>query len=161
VITDANAGRIKARIVLEGANGPTTPAGEAILQQRDVLIIPDLYANAGGVTVSYFEWLKNLSHVRFGRMEKRLEERGEAGFVRALETLTGKRLTDDERRALVHGADEEDIVNSGLEETMVVAYNEIREKLRKHPALRTLRTAAFRVAIDKIARSYMELGVFP
>jgi glutamate dehydrogenase (NAD(P)+) len=161
VITDANAARIKARIVLEGANGPTTPAGEAILQQRDVLIIPDLYANAGGVTVSYFEWLKNLSHVRFGRMEKRLEERGEAGFVRALETLTGKRLTDDERRALVHGADEEDIVNSGLEETMVVAYNEIREKLRKHPALRTLRTAAFRVAIDKIARSYMELGVFP
>ena len=161
VLTEHNAARVKARIVLEGANGPTTPGGEQILQQRDILIIPDVYANAGGVTVSYFEWLKNLSHVRFGRLEKRLEESGEAGFARALEKLTGKTLTDDERRDLVRGSDEEDIVNSGLEETMIVAYHEIREKLKANPSLRTLRTAAFRVAIDKVARSYLELGVFP
>jgi glutamate dehydrogenase (NAD(P)+) len=161
VLTEHNAPNVKAKIILEGANGPTTPAAEGILQQRPILIIPDLYANAGGVTVSYFEWLKNLSHVRFGRMEKRMEERDEAGFVRALEKLTGKSLTDEERKSLVHGADEADIVDSGLEETMVVAYNEIRETLRSNPALKTMRTAAFRVAVDKIARSYMELGVFP
>jgi glutamate dehydrogenase (NAD(P)+) len=161
VLTEHNAANVKAKIILEGANGPTTPVAEEILQQRPILIIPDVYANAGGVTVSYFEWLKNLSHVRFGRMEKRLEERDEAGFVRALEKLTGKSLTDVERKDLVHGSDEADIVDSGLEETMVVAYNEIREKLKTNTSLKTMRSAAFRVAIDKIARSYMELGVFP
>ena len=88
--------------------------------RKGVMVIPDIYANAGGVTVSYFEWLKNLSHVRFGRMEKRLEERDEAGIVRAIEALTGKSLSDDLRRAVIHGADEQDIVNSGLEETMIV-----------------------------------------
>jgi len=161
VLTEENAGRVRAKIILEGANGPTTPGAEAILQTRPILIVPDVYANAGGVTVSYFEWLKNLSHVRFGRMEKRLEERDEASVARALEKLTGKKLTDEERKSLIHGADEHDIVDSGLEETMVVAYNEIREKLRANPELKTMRTAAFRVAIDKIARSYKELGVFP
>ena len=161
VLTEHNAAAIRAKIVLEGANGPTTPAAERILQQRPILIIPDIYANAGGVTVSYFEWLKNLSHVRFGRMEKRLEERDEAGFVRALEKLTGKSLNEADRKSLVHGSDEADIVDSGLEETMVVAYGEIRETLETTPGLATLRSAAFRVAIDKIARAYMELGVFP
>jgi glutamate dehydrogenase (NAD(P)+) len=125
------------------------------------MVIPDIYANAGGVTVSYFEWLKNLSHVRFGRLEKRLEERDEAGFVRALETLTGKTLSDDERKVLVHGSDEQDIVNSGLEETMTVAYHDVRNMLKQNPALGDLRAAAFRTAIDKVARSYLELGVFP
>ena len=98
VLTADNAARIKAKIILEGANGPTTPEAEAILRKKGTLVIPDIYANAGGVTVSYFEWLKNLSHVRFGRMEKRLEERDEAGFVRALEALTGKSLSDDPAR---------------------------------------------------------------
>jgi glutamate dehydrogenase (NAD(P)+) len=161
VLTADNAPRIKAKIVLEGANGPTTPDAEEVFRRRGLLVIPDIYANAGGVTVSYFEWLKNLSHVRFGRLEKRLEERGEAGFVRALEALTGKALSDDERRLLVHGADEEDIVNSGLEETMIVAYRAVRDAWKQTPELGDLRTAAFRTAIDKIARSYLELGVFP
>jgi glutamate dehydrogenase (NAD(P)+) len=161
VLTGENAPRIQARIILEGANGPTTPEAEAIFRAAGRLVIPDVYANAGGVTVSYFEWLKNLSHVRFGRLEKRIEERDEARFVRALETLTGKVLSDEERQLLVHGSDELDIVNSGLEETMVVAYHAIRETLHQHPALEDLRAAAFRSAIDKIARSYMDLGVFP
>jgi glutamate dehydrogenase (NAD(P)+) len=161
VLTADNAPRVQARIILEGANGPTTPGAEAVFRAGRRLVIPDVYANAGGVTVSYFEWLKNLSHVRFGRLEKRLEERDEARFVRALETLTGKVLSDDERRLLVHGSDEIDIVNSGLEETMVVAYQGIRDMLKQHPALGDLRAAAFRTAIDKIARSYMDLGVFP
>jgi glutamate dehydrogenase (NAD(P)+) len=160
-LTGDNAPRIKAKIVLEGANGPTTPEAEAIFRQRGTLVIPDLYANAGGVTVSYFEWLKNLSHVRFGRMQKRLEERDEASFVKMVERLTGKSLTDDERKALVHGADEEDIVNSGLEETMIVAYHSIRDTLKGNPKLGDLRSAAFLNAIDKIAVSYRELGVFP
>ncbi len=161
VLTADNAPRIKAKIVLEGANGPTTPDAELTFRERGVLVIPDVYANAGGVTVSYFEWLKNLSHVRFGRLEKRLEENDEARFVRAIEKLTGKTLSDEERRLLIHGSEEADIVNSGLEETMVVAYHAIRETLKEHPVFGDLRAAAFRTAIDKIARSYMDLGVFP
>ncbi|ODS55812.1 MAG: glutamate dehydrogenase [Acidobacteria bacterium SCN 69-37] len=161
VLTADNAPRIKARVILEGANGPTTPDAETVFRARRTLVIPDIYANAGGVTVSYFEWLKNLSHVRFGRLEKRLEEADEARFVRALESLTGQRLSDEDRRQLVHGADEQDIVNSGLEETMVVAYHAMREAYRQAPELGDLRAAAFRMAIDKIARAYLELGVYP
>jgi glutamate dehydrogenase (NAD(P)+) len=161
VLTADNAPRIKARIILEGANGPTTPDAEAIFKERGLMVIPDVYANAGGVTVSYFEWLKNLSHVRFGRLEKRLEENDEARLVRAIEKLTGKTLDDEERRVLVHGSDEQDIVNSGLEETMIVAYHAIRETFRTADGIDDLRAAAFRVAIDKIARSYLDLGVFP
>ena len=161
VLTGANAARIKARVILEGANGPTTPDAEQIFRDRGVMVIPDVYANAGGVTVSYFEWLKNLSHVRFGRLEKRLQEKDEARFVRAIESLTGKVLSDDEKQALIHGSEEADIVNSGLEETMVVAYHQIRDTLKRESGLGDLRAAAFRVALDKIARSYMDLGVFP
>ncbi len=161
VLTGENAARIKAKIILEGANGPTTPEAEAIFRRRGMMVIPDVYANAGGVTVSYFEWLKNLSHVRFGRLEKRLEERGEDSFVKALESLTGKKVSDEQRRVLVHGSDEQDIVSSGLEETMVVAYESIRTTFKEHPELGDLRAAAFRIAIDKVARSYGELGVFP
>jgi glutamate dehydrogenase (NAD(P)+) len=161
VLTAENAPRVRARIILEGANGPTTPDAEAIFRERGVLVIPDVYANAGGVTVSYFEWLRNLSHVRFGRLQKRLEEADEARFVRAIEQLTGKFLSDEERRQLVHGPDEHDIVTSGLEETMVVAYTTIWETLKRHPELGDLRAAAFRIAVDRIARSYLDLGVFP
>jgi glutamate dehydrogenase (NAD(P)+) len=161
VLTEENAPRVKARVVLEGANGPTTPAAEEIFRQRGVMVIPDLYANAGGVTVSYFEWLKNLSHVRFGRMQKRLEERSEEGLIRLVEKLTRKTVSDNERRAFAQGSEEEDIVNSGLEETMVVAYHAIRDDWKANPKLGDLRSAAFLNAINKIARSYQELGVFP
>ncbi|MDQ3069092.1 MAG: Glu/Leu/Phe/Val dehydrogenase [Acidobacteriota bacterium] len=161
VITEENAPRIKAKIVLEGANGPTTPGAEKILHARGAMVIPDIYANAGGVTVSYFEWLKNLSHVRYGRMEKRLEEKSERAFLRAIEKATGHRFTPEESASLAHGSEEQDIVNSGLEDTMIHAYNEIRGILKRDPKMGDLRTAAFVDAIDKVARSYMELGVFP
>ena len=161
VLTEENAPRVKARIVLEGANGPTTPGAEKILTSRGVMVIPDIYANAGGVTVSYFEWLKNLSHVRYGRMEKRLEESSERAFLRAVETATGHRFTAQETAKLARGAEEQDIVNSGLEDTMIQAYNEIRAIRKRAPKMTDLRTAAFVNAIDKVARSYMELGVFP
>lgn len=160
-ITKANADRIKARIILEGANGPTTPEAEEALLRKGTLIIPDLYANAGGVTVSYFEWLKNLSHVRFGRMGKRYQESEDRRILQAIEIATGRRFSETERASLVHGADELDIVNSGLEETMSVAYQEIREIRQARPEIQDLRTAAFVNAIEKVARSYMELGIFP
>ncbi len=160
-LTQENAPRIKARIVLEGANGPTTPEAEEILQERGVLVIPDIYANAGGVTVSYFEWLKNLSHVRFGRMEKRYEEAVKRELLQAITLATGKRFSEEEQKRIARGADELDLVNSGLEETMIAALHGLLETKRLHPTMKNLRTAAFLNAINKVARSYLELGIFP
>lgn len=160
-LTTFNAARLRARIILEGANGPTTPEAEEILLAKGVLIIPDVYANAGGVTVSYFEWLKNLSHVRFGRMGKRYEEGEDRRLLQAIELATGHRFSDAERASLIHGADELDLVNSGLEETMAVAYQEILDTRRRVNGITDLRTAAFYNALEKIARSYFELGIFP
>jgi glutamate dehydrogenase (NAD(P)+) len=160
-ITVANAGRIKAKIIAEAANGPVTTEAEHLLQAQGVLILPDLYVNAGGVTVSYFEWLKNLSHVRFGRLSKRFEESSNRALVHAVEDLIGKRLTAEQRRIVTHGADEIDLVNSGLEETMVNAYDMIRDVQHTTPGMPDLRTAALVYAINKIAVSYHELGIFP
>ncbi len=160
-ITEENAPRIKARIIAEGANGPTTAGAERILLANNVVILPDIYANAGGVTVSYFEWLKNLSHVRFGRIGKRFDQAAFGAIVGALEEITGKSITEHQRTMIVRGADEVDLVNSGLEETMSYAYNEIREIWKGDPKIDDLRTAAFVSAINKIAVSYAELGIFP
>lgn len=160
-ITVDNAPRIKAKIIAEAANGPTTDEADAILDQRGVFIIPDSYLNAGGVTVSYFEWVKNLSHLRFGRMEKRFDEAAHARLIRAVEAGTGKPFTDKERADLAEGADEEDLVNSGLEETMVLAYHELLKCREAHHRKIDPRTAALVVAIDKIALAYEELGIFP
>ncbi|MBM2839843.1 MAG: Glutamate dehydrogenase [Bacteroidetes bacterium] len=155
-----NASRIKARIIAEGANGPTTPEAEEILLKKGVMVLPDMYLNAGGVTVSYFEWLKNLQHVRMGRMGKRFMESSTSLLVSAIERVTGKSLTDAEKVALSHGPDEVDLVNSGLEDTMINAYQEIRNIWKSRPGI-DLRTAAFISAINKIATSYTELGIFP
>lgn len=160
-ITGENAPRIKAKIIGEAANGPTTTEAEEILLQRGILILPDMYLNAGGVTVSYFEWLKNLSHVRFGRLSKRFEESSNLAIINTMERLTGKRLSEEEKAAVVHGADELDLVNSGLEDTMINSYNEIRETLLADDGIQDLRVAAFVVAINKIATSYLQMGIFP
>jgi glutamate dehydrogenase (NAD(P)+) len=160
-ITAENAPRIKARIIAEGANGPTTAEAERILLQKGVLIVPDVYLNAGGVTVSYFEWVKNLSHVRFGRVGKRFEESAFNRVVNAIERSTGRTFPEDERRAIVHGADEIDLVNSGLEETMIASYHQIREIWKTDGRVPDLRTAAFVSAVRKVATSYLEMGVFP
>jgi glutamate dehydrogenase (NAD(P)+) len=161
VFTAENAPRIRAKIILEGANGPTTPAADPIFREKGILVIPDIYANAGGVTVSYFEWVKNLSHVRFGRMSKRHEMANELTMLRAIEKGTGKQFTDEERRQFAKGPDEQDLVNSGLEETMIAAYHELVQTKEKNPGVPDLRIAAFLGAIHKVARSYMELGIFP
>ena len=160
-ITIENAPRVKARIIAEGANGPVTNDAEQILLDKGVLVIPDLYLNAGGVTVSYFEWLKNLSHVRFGRMEKRYEELQTASLISTIEKITNKKLDAKARKMIVHGADERDLVFSGLEETMISAYNEIREIKVSTPGIKKLRTSAFVSGINKLAASYKVLGVWP
>ena len=160
VITEDNAARIQAKIIGEAANGPVNPGGAKILLDAGKIIVPDMYLNAGGVTVSYFEWLKNLSHVRFGRMNKRFNQNSFEKIIRVVENFSGKSLTEQEKQVITHGGDEVDIVNSGLEETMIDAYNQIRTK-KELIGVRDLRTAAFAVSIDKIGGAYKSLGVFP
>ncbi|MFQ5718226.1 MAG: Glu/Leu/Phe/Val dehydrogenase [Acidobacteriota bacterium] len=160
-ITVENAGRIQAKIIAEAANGPTTFDANDILWKRGVLVIPDAYLNAGGVTVSYFEWAKNLSHLRFGRMQKRAEESAHRRVLGAVESLTGQTLADEQLAVLSRGADEMDLVNSGLEETMILAYQQIRENHKRLGERADLRTGAFVNAIDKIALCYKDLGIFP
>lgn len=159
-INETNAANIKAKIIAEAANGPVTPEAEAILLERDCLIIPDMYANAGGVTVSYFEWLKNLSHMRFGRMQKRFESNRYELLVDLVLKMTGKELSASERKMLTFGADEVDLVRSGLEETMITAYNGIRDT-KKRKNIKDMRTAAFVYAIEKIGSDYTALGIWP
>ncbi len=159
VITSANVDRIKAKIVVEGANGPVTADASEKLLARGVLIVPDIYTNAGGVTVSYFEWVKNLSHMRFGRMEKRFQEHTNEKIIFAAEELAGKKLTDAARRVATEAAGEEELVRSGLEETMVAAYAELRD-IQKERSV-DLRTAAFINAISKVASAYTQRGIFP
>jgi glutamate dehydrogenase (NAD(P)+) len=158
-ITAENAPRVCARIVAEAANGPVTADAAEVLLQKGILIIPDLYLNAGGVTVSYFEWVKNLSHVRFGRMGRRFEESSNTRILQAIEEVTGKRIGTDRLGTIAAGASEADLVDSGLEDTMVSAYAEIREIARRNST--DLRSAAYINAIEKVARSYLERGIFP
>jgi glutamate dehydrogenase (NAD(P)+) len=160
VVNAGNAARIQAKIIGEGANGPLTPEADEILNAKGVIVVPDMYLNAGGVTVSYFEWLKNLSHVRFGRMDKRFTENVNSQILSSVEGLTGKKVTDIERRMILHGPDEVDLVYSGLEDTMISSFHEIRESMLANPGV-DMRTAAFIVAINKVGVSYEELGIFP
>ncbi|HWM89945.1 MAG TPA: Glu/Leu/Phe/Val dehydrogenase [Thermoanaerobaculia bacterium] len=159
-ITAENAPRIRAKIIAEGANGPTTSRASELLSERGVLILPDHYCNAGGVLVSYFEWLKNLSHVRFGRMEKRFEEKAFSRLLGAVTSATGKQFGPEEQKEITRGAEELDLVNSGLEDTMSTSYHRLREIRNQHQGA-DLRTAAFIDAIDKIAVCYQDLGIFP
>jgi len=159
-INKENAARIKTKLVGEAANGPVTPEAEQVLLKKKVVIIPD-YLNAGGVTVSYFEWLKNLSHVRFGRMEKRYQQNLNNNLIDAIEGSTGKKVNAVHRKMLDHGADEIDLVYSGLEETMIDSLEQIIKTMRDNKKITDLRTAAFVTAINKIVVSYEKLGVFP
>lgn len=158
-INEENADRIKAKIIGEAANGPTTDRAHEILKERGALIIPDNYLNAGGVTVSYFEWLKNIQHVRFGRMGKRFEENSFKKILSVIETISDRKFTDKELEFLAQGGGEKELVDSGLEETMVLAYNEINELRKVHGV--DLRTAAFISAINKVGSIYEGMGIFP
>lgn len=154
-----NAPNIKAKILAEAANGPTTSEAHEILTEKGLLVIPDNFLNAGGVTVSYFEWLKNLSHRRFGRLEKRAEEESYRKILGVIENISDRRFTEAELKDLAHGATEYDLVDSGLHDTMVTAYNQINELRKKHDI--DLRAAAFLNAIEKIGVMYENMGIFP
>jgi len=161
VINGENAPRVKAKIIGEAANGPLTPDADEIFAAKGVLVVPDMFLNAGGVTVSYFEWLKNLSHVRYGRLEKRFTENLNTNILGQMEFLSGKKVKKEHRDIITHGPDEVDLVYSGLEETMVTAVTEVMECWKQNPAIPDMRTAAYVVAINKVATSYAELGIFP
>lgn len=161
VINGQNAPRVKAKIIGEAANGPLTPEADEVFISKGILVVPDMYLNAGGVTVSYFEWLKNLSHVRYGRLEKRFTENMNKHIIGQIEELTGKNVEGREKVFIEHGADEIDLVHSGLEETMVTATREIMDIWKSNPEIPDMRTAAYVSAINKVATSYAELGIFP
>jgi glutamate dehydrogenase (NAD(P)+) len=161
VINADNAPRVKAKIIGEAANGPLTPEADEIFTARNILVVPDMYLNAGGVTVSYFEWLKNLSHVRYGRMEKRFTENLNSHILAQIESLTDKKVTETERKFIMHGPEEVDLVHSGLEETMITATREIMDIWKNNPEIPDMRTAAYVCAINKVGTSYAELGIFP
>ena len=161
VIDGDNAPRIKAKLIGEAANGPLTPEADEIFSAKGIVVIPDMYLNAGGVTVSYFEWLKNLSHVRYGRLEKRFTENMNSRILGQIEELSGKKVKENAREMIMHGPDEVDLVYSGLEETMINATHEIMNLWKDNPDIPDMRTAAYVVAINKVATSYAELGIFP
>ena len=154
-----NAGRIQASIIIEAANGPVTAGADEILRNKGTLVIPDMYANAGGVTVSYFEWVKNLSHIRFGRMQRRREEARHKLLIDEMERMNGKTVSDNFRERYLKGADELTLVRSGLDDTMRIAYQSMAEVWRFHPDVKDLRTAAYLVSIGKVAASYQTKGL--
>lgn len=154
-----NAARIQAKVVAEAANGPVTFEAAEILRERGVFVIPDFYLNAGGVVVSYFEWIKNISHIRFGRLDRRLDENRGQTIIDVFEHMLESDVPERFRHALMQGADEKDLVLSGLDDTMRLAYQEIRDVWRARENTPDLRTAAYAVAIEKIATSYQELGL--
>lgn len=160
-LTGENAPRVKAKIIVEAANGPTTTEADAVFDARGTMVIPDAFINAGGVTVSYFEWVKNIGHVRLGRLQKRFDQAAFGRLLGLVGEVSGRQFSAEEVEQLTRGADEEDLVNSGLEETMIGAYHPIRERWRTKDGAVSLRTAAMMVAIHKIAQNYDQLGIFP
>lgn len=159
VINLTNAANIKAPLIIEAANGPITSGADKILRKKGCVIIPDMYANAGGVTVSYFEWVKNLSHIRFGRMQRRQEEERHRLLINELESVSGQKLSDTFKQRYLHGAGELELVRSGLEDTMRGAYQSMREVWHERKDVTDLRTAAYLVSIGKVASSYRAKGL--
>jgi glutamate dehydrogenase (NAD(P)+) len=159
-LTADNAPRIKAALIVEAANSPTTTEADIVLRQRGKVLIPDIFANAGGVTVSYFEWAKNLSHMRYGLMEKRIGIQTQRRLISGIEEATGRPFPTTVRTEMLHGVDELKLVNSGLEETMIQAFQEILETMRQYN-VEDLRTAAFICGLSKVITAYEQLGIWP
>ena len=160
VINRTNAGNIQAKVIAEAANGPVTFAAETLLKEKGTVIIPDVYLNAGGVTVSYFEWIKNLSHIRFGRMQRRYEESQSELIIKAIEK-TGNKISQELIEKFSHGASELDLVRSGLDDTMRKAFQEIRGRYWSNDKIANYRTAAMALAIEKIYTGYRTMGIYP
>ena len=158
VIDESNAEKIQAKLIVEAANGPITFAADEILIKKNISIIPDIMANAGGVAVSYFEWVRNLRHIRFGRLEKRRNAYQFDTLIAAIETMTGKQMPDKFKEQFIEGANEIDLVRSGLDDMMREAYQKVRLVKIEH-SIPDLRTAAYKTALDRIAISYDSIGL--
>ena len=159
VINSTNVNQINTKLIVEAANGPVTAEADQILCKKGVLIIPDFYANAGGVTVSYFEWVKNLTHMRYGLMQRREQERRQTALVDGLEEMLNQDFPSNLKDIITNGATEIDLVRSGLEETMRNGYKKISRKWHADKRIHDLRTAAMVIAIKRIADSYYFLGI--
>jgi glutamate dehydrogenase (NAD(P)+) len=159
-IHEDNAGNIKARLVAEAANGPVTYEADKILREKGIIILPDAYTNAGGVIVSYFEWIRNLSHIRFGRIDRRHDELQASQYVGLLEEHAGVHIPDHVKKSIIRGADEVDLVRSGLDDSMRLSFQSMCDKYYSNPDIEDLRTAAYVIAVEKISRSYLDMGVF-
>jgi glutamate dehydrogenase (NAD(P)+) len=160
VINESNAKNIKAKMIAEAANGPVTFEADRILKGRGVIILPDAYLNAGGVIVSYFEWIRNLTHIRFGRLERRFDEARGQHIVTALEEMNNGQVPDWVKKELVRGADEFDLVRSGLDDSMRMALQAIIKTKNNNPKIDDYRTAAYVIALGKLSRSYIDVGVY-
>ena len=159
VINKENADRIKCPLIIEAANGPVSSEADEILNRKGTIIIPDMYANAGGVTVSYFEWIKNLSRIRLGRLQRRAQENQVNVLVEAMEEMTGVQFPEGYKERAVKGASEVDLVRSGLEDTMRNSYKVISDVWNNDNNVSDLRTAAMMVAVKRVAQSYSSLGI--
>ena len=157
-INELNQGDLNTKIICEGANGPISSQADKLLNQRNIVIIPDLYANAGGVAVSYFEWVRNLSHMRFGRMEKRRKEYENASLINLIESTTGTRVPDRKKSLLSEGRSELDLVRSGLEDMMTEAYESMSYLWNKE-SYPNLRVTAYIYSIKKLIDSYKSIGI--
>ena len=160
VIYEGNANNIKAKLIAEAANGPITFEADRILREKGIAILPDAYMNAGGVIVSYFEWIRNLTHIRFGRLERRFDEARGQHIVSAIEHMAGGQVPDWIRDELVRGADEFDLVRSGLDDSMRLALQEIIDTKNRTENVDDYRTAAYVIALTKLSRSYIDIGVY-
>lgn len=158
-ITEDNAADIKAALVVEAANGPVTYIADQILKDKGIMVLPDFYVNAGGVTVSYFEWIKNLQHIRFGRMSRRLDEYRSKAVVQALEVMTGQQVPSALKEEITRGGDELQMVRSGLDDTMREAYQEISTIYNTRKGVTDFRTAALICSLEKIVTTYQKMGV--
>jgi len=158
-IDASNADRIKATLIAEAANGPLTHEADTILRRKGTIILPDLYVNAGGVIVSYFEWVKNLTHIPFGLMERRRQERRNLSIAQVLERMTGESFPEDIRDSFLHGGSEIDLVRSGLEDIMRSSWTRLADLLEDQPELKDYRTAAYVAAIMEVAAAYEAIGI--
>jgi glutamate dehydrogenase (NAD(P)+) len=159
-ITAKNAGRIEARVIVEAANGPVDRDANRILRDAGCLVVPDIYANAGGVIVSYFEWIKNLSHVSFERMTRRYQQASTEKLMTVLEGLSGRAPDPDDVALLCEAPNEIDFVRTALENTLAISCDDLRE-IRNRQSLADLRTAAYAMAIQRVGNAYMEAGIYP
>ena len=159
VINKENADKIKTPLIIEAANGPVSSEADEILSKKGVVIIPDLYANAGGVTVSYFEWIKNLSRIRLGRLQRRAQENQTSLMIEALEKMIGSKFPDEYKELVMQGSAEIDLVRSGLEDTMRNTYNVISNVWNNNPNAIDLRTSAMMVSVKRVMDSYHSLGL--